>query len=132
MKNILLIIVVVLIPTFAFSQKGHGANHGKHNNAGRVNKIIVHNHYSTSIKRKGPPSWAPANGYRHRYIYFPEHKCYYDNYNGFYIYRKGTVWVTSYYLPAFIINIGSARKIELNIDDVPNPQIYFEQHITLY
>lgn len=119
-----------------FSQKGHQKHKGKAGKASSYNnyeKIVVHDpnsYYKT--KRKGPPPWAPAHGYRHRYIYFPEHKCYYDMYEGYYVYRKGTLWVTSFIKPVFIINIGTTKKIELNIDSEPYPQVYYKQHIILY
>lgn len=140
MKTIILIISTLLIFNISFAQKGKGNHGGRH--IQHINDGPKHNHNSSravvfynqpvKIKRNGPPSWAPAHGYRHRYIFFPEHNCYYDNYNGIYIYRKGSIWITSYTLPQFIFNIGVTRKVELNIDAVPKPQIYFEQHIALY
>ncbi|MCC6838037.1 MAG: hypothetical protein IT234_05810 [Bacteroidia bacterium] len=137
MKTLILTICSLLLFSVGFAQKGHGH---KGNHQSKSVKHGIHHHSSNGImyyqpvkvKRKGPPSWAPANGYRHRYIFFPEHKCYYDNFNGIYIYRKGSIWVTSYQTPSFIFNISITRKVELNIDGVSKPQIYFKQHVALY
>lgn len=132
MKTIVLISLMLLcIPHFAIAQKGkgHAKKQVKYKENYKHDAVAYHYH---KTKRKGPPDWAPANGYRHRYVFFPEHRCYYDNYNGFYIFKKGSVWVTSYNRPWFILNISTTKKVELNIDNIPKPQIYIEQHITLY
>lgn len=130
MKTIVLIgLMLLCIPHFVVAQKGngHAKKHVKYKENYKHDVVVYH-----KTKRKGPPDWAPANGYRHRYIFFPEHRCYYDNYYGVYIYRKGKIWVSSYTRPWFIINISTTKKVELNIDDIPKPQIYFEQHISIY
>lgn len=121
---------------FYFAQKGHHKGKGK--NKHHVHVVQAHPGHDVhvvsykKVKKKGPPSWAPAHGYKHRYVYFPEHHCYYDNTKGHYIYRKGTVWVTSFNRPVFMINVNTTRKVELQIDNAPRPHIYFEQHIALY
>lgn len=135
MKAILYVLLALLVPAYTFAQRGHGKHYHKHD---RQPRTVVHNHnvyvYNSpvKVKRKGPPRWAPAHGYKHRYVYFPEYRCYYDNFQGVYVYRNGTVWVTSVYQPRFIVNIGVTRKVELSIDEAPQPQVYFEQHIVLY
>lgn len=140
MNTLKLIIVLLILPLLGYTQKGNPHKSKTHKQ--QINKDYkVKKHYPSNkvvvyrapkIKKKGPPSWAPANGYRHRHIYFPEYQCYYDTYTGMYIYRKGTIWVNSIYMPAFIVNIRTTRKVELNIDAVATPQIYFEQHFVWY
>lgn len=133
MRSIVLIVLLFSLSLMSKAQKNHGKQnkpgfaktHHKQSPDGK-NYIVV-----KSTKRKGPPPWAPANGYRHRYIYFPAHHCYYDNYSGIYIYLKNKVWVTSLNIPVFINPI-KARKVELVIDNVERPQIYFEQHLAIY
>ena len=150
MKTIILILAIALIPFYSFSQKGHGKGHGNGNGgkeksykggnkSSKKSAVVVSPRGQSGVvykekKRHGPPSWAPAHGYRHRHVYFPAYKCYYDTYNGVYIYLSGTRWVTAISPPTFMLNVNlsSARKVELNIDDVPKPQIYFEQHVVLY
>lgn len=133
MRSLVLIVFLVSLGLCSYAQKNQGKNKkpgftkAHHNqSSGSKNYIVVKGN-----KRKGPPPWAPANGYRHRYIYFPAHHCYYDNYSGIYIYLKNKVWVTSLSIPAFINPI-KARKVELVIDNIERPQIYFEQHLAIY
>jgi hypothetical protein len=138
MKTLIIIITTFLLCNSIIAQKGkgHGAHHQKfekqHPHKQYSSKKVVYYQPALVVKRKGPPSWAPANGYRHRYVFFPEHNCYYDNFNGIYIYRKGGTWVNSYTMPSFIFNINFTRKVELTIDAAPKPQIYFEHHVALY
>jgi len=139
MKTIALICAILMFPFLAFSQKGHGKGKGQ-------SKGVKKEYYkqsssekpfkkSTAVykKHKGPPYWAPANGYRYRNVYFPQYKCYYDTYEGVYIYLSGTRWVRTYTVPSFMVktDLSLARKVELDVD-VAEPQIYFEQHIILY
>ena len=140
MKTFAVLFVLMSMGLSGFAQKGHG--HGKPHQVKQ--EVKVYNHYPDNhitvyngpphagYKHHKMPYWAPAYGYRHRHIFFPEYGCYYDTYSGAYIYRHGGVWITSYQVPAFIINIGTTRKVELDIDNVPRPQVYFEQHISLY
>lgn len=129
-------VIITMIPILCYSQRGHnkgnhGGNNGKHfkNNSHPIAYYKESNHHH---KRKGPPYWAPAHGYKHRYVFFPEYRCYYDNFSGKYIYRRGPIWVTSINLPTFMFNVSLARKIELDIDNVSQPQVYFEHHISIY
>lgn len=142
MKTLNLIAFILSIPFLGIAQKGHFKHHGhnKHfeKNVIKINdyhyghnNVIVYNNYK-KIKRKGPPYWAPAYGYRHRHIYFPHYQCYYDNYSGIYIYRKGGIWISSASIPVFIADIESTRKVELLIDNEDKPQVYFSTHLSLY
>lgn len=70
-------------------------------------------------KKKGPPPWAPANGYRAqqaRYFYFPEHNFYYDTDREVYYYPDGHDWNLSSSLPTLFawIDLGNSMKVALN------------------
>lgn len=149
MKTIILILAIALLPFYSFSQKGHGKGHGNGNGGKeksykggdksyKKSTVIIHQGPEQVVykskKRHGPPSWAPAHGYRHRHVYFPAYKCYYDNYDGMYIYYSGTRWIRTYSVPVFMVNVNlsNARVVELDYDNIATPQIYFEQHIVLY
>lgn len=141
MKTIALICTILILPLLVFSQKGQGK--GKGNSKGgkkeyykQSSDVKPFSKSKTAVyksKHKGPPYWAPAHGYRHRNVYFPQYKCYYDTYDGVYIYLSGTRWIRTYSPPSFMVNVdlSLARKVELDLD-VAQPQIYFEQHIVLY
>ena len=157
MKTIALILTLACLPILGFAQKGHGKEYGhggnsKHNENGRGNhgdyihenhkpkhykesKTVAYNnnHYYKSKHKHYPnPYWAPDYGYNHRHVYFPEYGCYYDTYTGMYIYREGPVWVTSVNVPTFMVHIGTCRKVVIDLDYTPSPQIYFQQHISIY
>jgi hypothetical protein len=58
--------------TFA-QEKGKGKGDGQRNR---------------KLKRRKPPSWALAHGYRRRHVYFPEHDLYVDHKKGVYIVQR--------------------------------------------
>jgi hypothetical protein len=70
-------------------------------------------------KKKGPPPWAPAHGYRakHKYRYYPSHRVYYEEKRGVYFYYKDGEWRVSVSLPSSIrIDIGDYVTLEMGTD----------------
>ena len=148
MKKIHLLYAIALLPIGLVAQKGHGNQGGGHanghDNGNKNDKVIIKtqpnvvvvNENKTKPKkvkyRHGNPKWGPSNGYTHRYIYFPEHQSYYDCTEGTYIYKKGEAWTTSSSQPVFISNIDNTKKVELDLDNEPKPQVHFNEHISLY
>ncbi len=85
--------------------------------------------------KKGPPPWAPAQGYRAqtRHVYFPDHNFYFDLQNKVYIYFSGGKWINSVRKPAIFVsvNLGSALKVELDLN-TRTPQKYNSAHKLKY
>ena len=81
---------------------------------------------------KGPPSWAPAHGYRAktRHIYFPDQNFYFDIQANKYIYLKGDAWQVSVALPSLYagIDLKVASKVELELN-TDSPQKFNLDHI---
>jgi hypothetical protein len=80
-------------------------------------------------KKKGPPSHAPAHGYRakHQYRYYPSCSVYYDTGRRLYFYIKGDNWEVGATLPKHIrIGLGDSVNIELDTD---KPYIYHSEHV---
>lgn len=86
-------------------------------------------------KHHGPPSWAPAHGYRAdtRHVYFPDQNMYFDVQRNNYIYFHDGKWQVSVKLPSLYVGVdlGRAAKIELNLN-TDSPQRYNEEHKTKY
>lgn len=115
---------MILCSISLLAQKKYGKMHSHKRAYQKVN--IKKNNY------KGPPPWAPAHGYRHRYIYFPQYACYYDNYYGIYYYKTGSFWYKTSLKPSFILNISTAKKVELTIDNEEKPFRFYNKHIIIY
>lgn len=84
---------------------------------------------------QGPPSWAPAHGYRAktRYVYFPDQNMYYDLQARNYIYLNGSNWQIRATLPKIFvgINLGGSTQIELDfVGD--RPYRYNTTHVVKY
>ena len=67
----------------------------------------------------GPPSHAPAHGYRakHKYHYYEGANVYYDTERKLYFYMQGDKWGASVSLPLDIkARLGSYMSLELDLD----------------
>ena len=84
---------------------------------------------------KGPPSWAPAHGYRAntRHIYFPEQNVYYDLQEGVYISLSGDNWQVTANLPSIFsgVDLNIVAKVELDLS-TDSPQKYNSEHKVKY
>ena len=90
---------------------------------------VGHKH---KYKKKGPPTHAPAHGYRakHQYRYYPSRSVYYDTGRRLYFYIKGDNWEVGASLPNQIrIGLGDSVNIELDTD---KPYVYHSEHVKKY
>jgi len=107
-------LVVILILTLVFSLDSYGQG----------NK-----------SKKGPPSWAPAHGYREntRQIYFPEQNLYYDVEKSVYISLSGNNWQVSASLPAIFSGVDLSVAVQVELDlNTDSPQKYNDEHKVKY
>lgn len=94
---------------------------------GQENDNVQH-HDIKKAKKKGPPSHAPAHGYRakYKYRYYPACSVYYDAYRKLYFYLEGPNWRISASLPhAIQVGLGGHVNIEIDTD---KPYVYHEEH----
>ena len=90
-------------PTFLAKKGKSGARH-----------VSAHDHH-----QPGPPSHAPAHGYRHKhkYHYYPAKNVYYDLERKLYFYLQGDQWKTGVALPTSIrLDLGKSTSLELDTD----------------
>jgi hypothetical protein len=82
-------------------------------------------------KSGGPPSWAPAHGYRAktRHVFFKEYDVYYDLEKSVYISLSGSSWVVSAQIPVKLasVNLGAAVQVEIDLE-MDDPQKYYSKH----
>jgi len=83
----------------------------------------------------GPPSWAPAHGYRAktRHVYFPDHNFYFDVQKNVYIYLNGGKWQVGIKLPSLYANVNMklSAKVELELN-TNTPQNHNATHKVKY
>lgn len=95
-----------------------------------------HPSYSKVKWKNGPPSWAPAHGYRAKnHVYFRDYYTFYDPYRGGYVYRHKNKWLFSKSVPTFLVgvNLNSARVQFLT--DIPlnhHPEQYYGRYSSRY
>ena len=74
---------------------------------------------SKSKKKGGPPSHAPAHGYRakYKYNYYPEANVYFDSSRNLYFYVEGDSWQASVSLPLTLkAQLGKYISVEMEYD----------------
>ncbi len=84
---------------------------------------------SRNHKKGGPPSHAPAHGYRakYQYRYYPGSSVYYDYKRKLYFYIKGDNWEVGASLPSRLrVSLGDFVNIELDTD---KPYIHHAEHV---
>ena len=82
--------------------------------------------------KAGPPSHAPAHGYRakHQYRYYPSHSVYYDTGRGLYFYLQSGKWQISASLPSRLrVSLGDYVDMEL---ETTRPYVHHEEHVKHY
>jgi hypothetical protein len=89
------------------------------------------------VKKTGPhrvkrvvyrPRWARKRVFHHRWVYFPRYNLYWDNVREVYVYKRGTVWVTSVKEPEVIVNVDleKEKQIELSEDNDALDEVYLK------
>ena len=99
----------------------------KEGNSGYSKAEPKHKH-----KKGGPPTHAPAHGYRakHKYRYYPDSSVYHDDERGLYFYIKGGNWEVGASLPNNLqIGLGQSVSLELDTD---RPYTYHADHVKQY
>jgi hypothetical protein len=144
-----LLVCIILGTNPAFSQKGHGHSNGpKANSRGnKGSKIEVKNgsSYGSRVRKSVyrpvkigvyHPHWKPNHAYNRRWVYFPRHNFYWDNWRQGYYYRNGDVWVFDVIQPAVIVNVSLANEpnyeLKQDEDDLDDIYIVNDKHKTVY
>jgi hypothetical protein len=145
MKNLTKILIltfglILSLTSIGFAQRGNhgGKGHGNRNGNGHheKNQQVKINHHNQNVVKRSiyrpktivvyHPNWAPKRNYNRRWVYFPGHNFYWDNWRQVYVYRNGNVWISKPTPPSFIININlsTEKHYELKEDDDDTDDIY--------
>ncbi len=135
--RILILLSGLLFGNTIFAQKGHGGHGNGHHNR-HHGKVVV-------VKRSGfrphkmvvyHPHWRPAFACNRRWVYFPRHNFYWDNWRNHYVFWNGTLWVSQANAPAMIVNVNMAtepaKELKEDEDDVDDIYQSNETHKTQY
>lgn len=114
-KITVLLIIVFLLIAFNKPANSQGNRSNERHPNGKVVVVKSKNHHFRRA-RVYHPHWAPRVSYRHRWVYFPRYNFYWDNFRNVYVFRTGTIWVTSTNAPQEVekVDLSSVKKVELN------------------
>lgn len=139
MKNIKSLIlitfgIILLSTTNNFSQKGKGHHHNGrsgnqkavgHHHHGNKKLVVVRSPYRPNTIVVYHPHWGPKRNYNRRWVYFPRHNFYWDNWRQLYVYKNGAVWITNTTRPPVVANVNienekhyELKETEDDLDDV--------------
>ena len=136
--------ILLLMLVFGFTDT-IAQGRGRGNDKPFKHKKEKHHHhgkwYHDEHHKGGPPSWAPAHGYRAkrhhiqtvRYVYNPDYNIYFDRHNEVYIYTSRGRWVVSARLP-ISLNHRSVRDgflVEIELTGHA-PYAYNHVHVKQY
>ncbi|MBA3663105.1 MAG: hypothetical protein H0W61_02715 [Bacteroidetes bacterium] len=116
-----------LLSLTGFAQKGRGHGHG----GGRGyhhNKVVLvkRSMYRPKKVIVFHPVWRPTFGYNRRWVFFPKHNLYWDNWRNHYVYWNGVVWVSQPSAPPVVINVNLEKEkhYELNEKEDDDDDVY--------
>lgn len=119
--------------------RGNGNGHYKqdkrvYKSVKQSNKVVVYNQKGS--RRGGPPSWAPAHGYRMKqHVYFPDYYAFYDPYRNGYVYWNNRAWIFSAVPPPYMSGVNLNRARVQIISDIPlttRPERYWNRYYNSY
>ncbi len=130
-KTVLIAISFLVFGTLnGFAQKGgHGGHGGGHGHVGHGGKAMgPHPHHGAKVVVKKSiyrpakfviyhPFWGPKRAYNRRWVYFPGHNFYWDNWRNHYVFWNGTIWVSNPSPPPTVVNINIDNEKHYELKD---------------
>lgn len=127
MKPIKLLIAISLFISMAtYAQKGHGkGGHGKGHGPGHGHKhggpgkvvVVKRSNYRPKKVVVFHPGWHPNHSYNRRWVYFPKHNIYWDNWRNHYVFYNGAAWVSQPTAPPVIVNVNLEKEKHYELKD---------------
>lgn len=134
MKNIRILISILFIcmAIFTFAQRGGNAKPHKngraHAHKGHQGKVVVVKRSPHRPHKIGAyhPHWRPHHTFHRRWVYFPGHNFYWDNWRNHYVFWNGVVWVSQPKAPPAIVNVNLEKEkhVELKEDEDDVDDVY--------
>ena len=111
---ICLILLSVFISETAFAQR-----QGRHRHRGKKVVVVKHSRFRPKRVVAFRPVWHPHLTFQRRWVYFPRHNFYWDNWRNHYMFYNGTVWISQSKPPesAAQVDLAQEKFYELNESD---------------
>lgn len=150
MKTLIFISFLSVFTSGIFAQRGghkggggRPAKHGKvvvvqkqHPRRHLREKVVVRSKFRPAKVIVYHPYWGPRHAFNRRWVYFPRHNFYWDNWRQVYFFWEGGAWVVHQKAPAVIVNVNleNEKHYELkeNEDDIDDVYSTNDSHKTEY
>lgn len=129
MKKLKLILFICCTLLFSanYSTAQNHPHHSKHVNAKKHNrKVVKRSKFRPNKAVIYHPNWAPHRNIKNRWVYFPKHHLYWDNWRNLFFYKHNNKWISNSNLPPHLksIKLDNEEFQELDSDDEDNDDIY--------
>ena len=132
--NVILFLFYVFIFSANYTVAQKNIRHSRTTVAARHHRQVAKrsNHHPTTIVAYHP-GWAPHKTINRRWVYFPKHNLYWDNWRNLYFYKNGAKWVSSSTLPAHLKSskLDEEEFIELDQENEEDDEIYLTNQETI-
>lgn len=120
-------IFFLFLSTSFFAQKGKGHGHHHHHRHGHKKVVVVkRSPYRPAKVVVYHPYWRPKYAYHRRWVYFPRHNFYWDNWRNHYVFYNGVTWVSQPSAPTIVVNVNleTEKTVELKEDEDDVDDVY--------
>lgn len=134
MKRVILICLLLVsfmtISTTVTAQKGHKKHHQTHHKKHHQSHVYRSKHRPVTIVVYHP-HWSPKKDFHRRWVYFPTHKIYWDNWRQAYYYHNGKSWISTKTLPSHhaALKLENENHYELDESQDEDDEVY--EHLEL-
>jgi len=121
------VILFLFLSASFFAQKGKGhGHHHKHHHGHKKVVVVKRSPYRPAKVVVYHPYWRPKYAYHRRWVYFPRHNFYWDNWRNHYVFYNGAVWVSQPKAPAIVVNVNleAEKTVELKEDEDDVDDVY--------
>src|SRR5687768_14062295 len=123
LKKLIIFCIAVALGTSLNAQRGNGKGKHRHGHGHPHKRVVV----KRSVYRPAKvavfyPRWRPNYGYHRRWVFFPRHNFYWDNWRNHYVFWNGAIWISQATAPPALVNINlekeKHRELPEEADDV--------------
>ncbi len=129
MKKIQIILMFVFSVLFSNALEAQHHRHAAHRRAHKHHRVVKRSRYRPAVAVVYHPHWAPHRNIHRRWVYFPAHRLYWDNWRQVYYYHNGRKWMAVSTPPPHLknVNLDNEKFEELSEDVDDDDEIYLQE-----
>jgi hypothetical protein len=114
-----LFVVLFVFNNSILAQRGAHQGHRHPHKRARMVKRSVYRPARVVVYQ---PRWRPNYAYHRRWVYFPRHNFYWDNWRNHYVFWNGSIWLSQATAPAPIVNLNLEKEKAVELKETEDDQ----------